>query len=62
MTYLYLSLAIIIEVIATLCLKASNGWENVAYGSSAAFLYILSGVLFSLVLKNVLVKSNRTLP
>jgi small multidrug resistance pump len=53
MTYVFLSLAILVEVIATLCLKASNGWEKVEYGSAAAFLYIVSGILFSLVLKNM---------
>lgn len=53
MTYVFLCFAIIVEVIATLFLKASNGWEKVGYGSTAAFLYVVSGILFSIVLKNM---------
>ena len=53
MTYLILTIAIVTEVTATLLLKASNGWEKWAFGYGAIFFYAISGMLFSLVLKNM---------
>lgn len=53
MTYLILAIAIVTEVTATLLLKASNGWEKWALGYGAIFFYTISGVLFSMVLKNM---------
>ena len=51
--YFYLFLAIITEVVATLLLKASNGWENWWYGLGAMLLYVISGVILALVLKSM---------
>ena len=53
MTYLYLVLAIITEVTATLLLKASNGWEKWWFGMGAIFFYAIAGGLLALVLKSM---------
>ena len=41
-SYVYLSGAILTEVIGTTALKASNGFEQVALGALAVGLYVLS--------------------
>jgi len=53
MTYIILSFAIVCEVIATLFLKASDGWEKWWFGSGAVLFYMVSGMLFSVVLKHM---------
>ena len=53
MPYLILALAIFTEVTATMLLKASNGWEKLAYGYLAVFCYAISGMLFAYVLKHM---------
>ena len=47
MTYLFLAIAIVTEVTATLLLKMSNGWEKWAFGYGATFFYTVSGMLFA---------------
>lgn len=53
MVYLFLSLAIITEVTATLLLKASNGWEKWWFGMGAIFFYSIAGMILALVLKSM---------
>lgn len=53
MTYLLLTLAIVSEVAATLCLKLSEGWEKWYLGSAAIALYSVAGMLFAVVLKEM---------
>lgn len=37
----YLAIAIVFEIIATLCLKQSNGLQNLTWTSAAVFFYII---------------------
>ena len=53
MTFVLLALAIIIEVTATLLLKASNGFEKWWFGMVAFGLYSFAGLVFSFVLKSM---------
>lgn len=53
MAYLCLILAIISEVIATLCLKASNGWQHTRYGMASVALYTVAGIFLSYTLKSM---------
>jgi small multidrug resistance pump len=53
MTYVYLSLAILTEVTATLLLKASNGWEKWWFGMGAIFFYCIAGMILAFVLKSM---------
>ena len=53
MTYLFLALAILTEVAATLLLKASNGWEKWWFGMGSIFFYSLAGIFLGFVLKNM---------
>ncbi len=53
MTYLFLVLAIITEVIATLLLKYSNGWEKWWFGMGAVFFYSIAGFILAFVLKTM---------
>lgn len=53
MSYLFLTLAIISEVSATLLLKASNGWEKYWFGMGSIFLYSVAGLFLGLVLKEM---------
>lgn len=53
MAYLYLLIAIISEVIATLSLKASAGFSKLAPSIVVVVGYALSFILLSLVLKTV---------
>lgn len=53
MTYLFLVLAIITEVIATLLLKSSNGWEKWWFGMGAVFFYSIAGFILAFVLKTM---------
>ena len=49
-TYLYLSGAILTEVVGTTALKLSNGFESVVFGAAAIVLYVGSFYLVSLAL------------
>jgi small multidrug resistance pump len=51
--YALLAVAIVAEVIATLLLKASDGWVKWGFGLAAVFFYAIAGVLLSLVLKHM---------
>jgi len=53
MSYVFLTLAIISEVSATLLLKASNGWEKYWFGMASIFLYSLAGLFLGIVLKEI---------
>lgn len=53
MTYLYLFIAIISEVIATSSLKASEGFTRLYPSVAVVVGYILSFILLSLVLKSM---------
>ena len=53
MVYLFLSLAIITEVTATLLLKASNGWEKWWFGMGAILFYSIAGMILAFVLKSM---------
>ncbi|MCM2680044.1 DMT family transporter [Echinimonas agarilytica] len=53
MSYALLASAILIEVIATVMLKASNGWQNIWLGSASVAFFSLSGVLLGFVLKDM---------
>lgn len=53
MTYVFLLLAIVTEVTATLLLKASDGWEKWWLGMGSIFFYSLAGLFLGLVLKNM---------
>jgi small multidrug resistance pump len=53
MTWFYLTLAIVVEVIATASLKASDGFENMYYGAASLFGYCIAIVLLGLVMKTV---------
>ncbi len=52
-TYLLLTLAILAEVIATLLLKFSDGWEKWWFGMGAVFFYSIAGMLLAFVLKSM---------
>jgi len=43
MTYLFLAIAIVTEVTATMLLKMSNGWEKWAFGYGAIFVTVHQG-------------------
>lgn len=53
MTYFFLAGAILTEVIATLMLKSSDGWEKWWFGMGAVFFYSLAGILLAMVLKEM---------
>lgn len=53
MPYVLLSIAIVNEVIATLLLKASDGWVKWWFGIAAVFFYAIAGLLLSIVLKHM---------
>ena len=53
MGYWYLAIAIVSEVIATLALKASDGFTNSTYSAICAIGYVVSFYFLSLVLKTV---------
>lgn len=53
MAYLFLVLAIVSEAIATLSLKASNGWQHVHYGMISIALYTVAGICLSYTLKTM---------
>ena len=53
MTYVLLAIAVITEVAATLCLKASDGWEKWYFGTLSIFLYAIAGMVFAVVLKHM---------
>lgn len=53
MTYLLLTLAIITEVIGTLLLKASDGWEKWWFGMGAIFFYAVASMLLAGVLRTM---------
>ncbi|MBB1274884.1 multidrug efflux SMR transporter [Psychromonas sp. SR45-3] len=53
MGYWYLAIAIVAEVIATLSLKASNGFSQLFYSSVCVVGYIAAFYFLSLVLKSV---------
>ena len=53
LVYLYLSLAIVCEVAATLMLKASDGWTKWSFGIGSIILYAIAGAIFALVLKGM---------
>ncbi len=53
MVYLFLSLAIITEVCATLLLKASDGWEKWWLGMASIFFYSVAGFFLAFVLKSM---------
>ncbi len=53
MGYGYLALAIICEVIATLSLKASNGFSNSTYSTISIIGYVAAFYFLALVLKTV---------
>ena len=50
MVYLYLAIAIVVEVIATLMLKASVGFTKPLFGMGAVFFYGIAGMLLAVVL------------
>lgn len=51
--YVFLTLAILTEVTATLLLKASNGWEKWWFGMGAIFFYSIAGMILAFVLKSM---------
>ena len=53
MNYLWLTIAIISEVIATNFLKASDGLSHWGYGAASIAFYSVAGVLLSIVLKQM---------
>ncbi|HEX7764216.1 MAG TPA: multidrug efflux SMR transporter [Cellvibrio sp.] len=53
MVYIFLTLAILTEVTATLLLKASNGWEKWWFGMGAIFFYSIAGMILAFVLKSM---------
>ncbi|MFC3116191.1 DMT family transporter [Cellvibrio fontiphilus] len=53
MIYVFLTLAILTEVTATLLLKASNGWEKWWFGMGAIFFYSIAGMILAFVLKSM---------
>ncbi|EKO3567036.1 DMT family transporter [Vibrio metschnikovii] len=53
LVYIFLILAILTEVTATLLLKASNGWEKWWFGMGAIFFYSIAGMTFAFVLKSM---------
>ena len=53
MGYWYLAIAIVSEVIATLALKASDGFTNSTYSAICVIGYVVSFYFLSLVLKTV---------
>lgn len=53
MSYVFLVLAIVTEVTATLLLKASNGWEKWWFGMGSIFFYSLAGIFLGIVLKHM---------
>ena len=55
MHYMFLAVAIVSEVAATLFLKASDGWTKWWFAAVSVLLYSVAGVLLGLVLKNMAV-------
>lgn len=53
MVYVFLALAIVTEVTATLLLKASDGWEKWWFGMGALFFYSIAGICLAVVLKSM---------
>jgi len=53
MTYLLLALAIVIEVAATLLLKAADGVEKWWFVIASLVFYAVAGVLLALILKTM---------
>ena len=53
MIYVFLILAILTEVTATLLLKASNGWEKWWFGMGAIVFYSIAGMILAFVLKSM---------
>src|SRR5437868_3913290 len=53
MPYALLSIAIVNEVIATMLLKAADGWVKWWFGIAAVFFYAIAGLLLSIVLKHM---------
>lgn len=53
MGYFYLAVAIVAEVIATLSLKASNGFTHSVYSTLCVAGYVIAFYFLSLVLKTV---------
>lgn len=51
MGYLFLAAAIITEVIATLALRASDGWSKLGYGAIVVVGYVAAFALLSLALE-----------
>ncbi len=50
MVYLYLAIAVAVEVVATLMLKASEGFTKPMFGMGAVFFYAIAGMLLAAVL------------
>jgi len=53
MGFLYLTIAIVAEVIATLALKASNGFSDLTFSTICIFGYIVAFYFLALVLKTI---------
>lgn len=53
MHYMFLGIAIVSEVTATLFLKASDGWTKWWFGAVSVLFYSVAGLLLGLVLKNM---------
>jgi small multidrug resistance pump len=51
--YVLLLIAIVSEVVATMLLKASDGWSKWWFGLYAVFFYAIAGALLSIVLKQM---------
>lgn len=53
MKWTYLALAIVLEVIGTLLMKKSSGFENVFFGAISLFAYIACLFFLGLALKGI---------
>lgn len=53
MIYLFLVVVVIIEVIVIMLFKMLNGWEKWVFGYGVIFFYVIFGMLFVMVLKNM---------
>jgi len=53
MSYVYLIVALLIEVVGTSFLKCSNGFSNIGIGVSAYVLYGISIYIFSIAIKSI---------
>ena len=53
MPYAFLSAAIVLEVIATLMLKQSDGWRAWQWGMASVAAYSLAGLCFALALRQL---------